>query len=99
MVGISKPSEKTGRPTDACGLHNLEISGSKPETTKVLRSSSTLRHTVRVAEKSGCITARIAENRRNSAGLARKQHRQTRCLLCHLAGWEIQSQVVFISGR
>jgi hypothetical protein len=35
-----------------------------------------LRHTVWVAEKSGCITARIAENRRNSGGLAFKPHRR-----------------------
>jgi hypothetical protein len=37
-----------------------------------------LRHTLWVAEKSGCITARIVENRRNSAGLAFKSHRRMR---------------------
>jgi hypothetical protein len=35
-----------------------------------------LRHTVWVAEKSGYITSRITENRRNSAGLAFKPHRR-----------------------
>jgi len=38
--------------------------------------SHSLRHTVWVAEKSGRITARIVENRRNSAGLAFKPHRR-----------------------
>jgi hypothetical protein len=38
--------------------------------------SQSLRHTVWVAEKSGCITARIAENRRNFAGLAFKPYRR-----------------------
>src|SRR4029077_967492 len=38
--------------------------------------SLSLRHTVWVAEKSGCITARIVENCRNSAGLASKPHRR-----------------------
>ncbi len=35
-----------------------------------------LRHPVWVAEKSGCIAARIVENRRNSGGLAFKPHRR-----------------------
>src|SRR5437867_1034486 len=35
-----------------------------------------LRHTVWVAEKFACVSARIAENRRNSAGLAFKPHRR-----------------------
>src|SRR6266851_9768198 len=38
--------------------------------------SLSLRHTVWVAEKLSCITARIAENRRNSVGLAFKRHRR-----------------------
>jgi hypothetical protein len=36
--------------------------------------SLSLRHTVLVAEKSRCTTARIAENRRNSLGFTSKPH-------------------------
>jgi hypothetical protein len=49
---------------------NVHAGGSKKERVESLP----LRHTVWVAEKLSCITARIAENRRNSVGLAFKPH-------------------------